>query len=179
MSDMKRCPACGVEKPLDEFHRSKRSRDGRGFYCKDCSCAKTRAWNAAHRELARSSVRAWQSAHPEYSTLSSRKQRAARPEHYRAQAREGHLRRKYGLSLDAVEAMYRMQRGCCALCDRPMADWRSTRLVHVDHDHITNRVRGLTHVNCNTALGVVEDVGVEKFVAYLHRAARARLKVAT
>jgi len=37
---MKRCPDCGETKPLDEFPRNKRSRDGRHAYCKPCHNAR-------------------------------------------------------------------------------------------------------------------------------------------
>jgi len=32
----KRCPRCRKRKPLDDFHRSRRTRDGRQAYCKQC-----------------------------------------------------------------------------------------------------------------------------------------------
>ena len=33
---MKRCVKCGDEKPLDQFYRLHRSKDGRQYRCKDC-----------------------------------------------------------------------------------------------------------------------------------------------
>ena len=33
---MKRCPDCGIYKPLTEFHRSALRRDGRQSICKEC-----------------------------------------------------------------------------------------------------------------------------------------------
>lgn len=33
----KRCPNCGWSKPLDAFHQSSRSRDGRQSWCRDCN----------------------------------------------------------------------------------------------------------------------------------------------
>ena len=37
---LKRCPDCGVAKPLDQFPRNKSSRDGRHAYCKPCHNAR-------------------------------------------------------------------------------------------------------------------------------------------
>ena len=34
--DAKKCTSCGVEKPLEAFHRSSRSKDGRVSTCKEC-----------------------------------------------------------------------------------------------------------------------------------------------
>ena len=36
---MKRCTACGQEKPLSEFYRESRVKDGRTARCKDCGRA--------------------------------------------------------------------------------------------------------------------------------------------
>jgi hypothetical protein len=36
---MKRCARCKETKPLDQFHKNKRMRDGHHTYCKTCVCA--------------------------------------------------------------------------------------------------------------------------------------------
>lgn len=33
---MKKCTKCGAEKPLDEFHHNKNTKDGRAYNCKQC-----------------------------------------------------------------------------------------------------------------------------------------------
>jgi hypothetical protein len=43
MSEAKRCAHCGEIKPLDEFVRNRRNKDGRGSYCYPCHRAKGRA----------------------------------------------------------------------------------------------------------------------------------------
>jgi superfamily II helicase len=40
---MKICKTCGVEKPLDEYHRNKNYLDGRVKECKDCRNTKLKA----------------------------------------------------------------------------------------------------------------------------------------
>lgn len=39
---MRRCPDCGETKPLDEYHRNKRNKNGRNTYCKPCHLRRTR-----------------------------------------------------------------------------------------------------------------------------------------
>ena len=39
---MKKCRKCGKEKPLDEFHRRKTSKDGRAYECKSCMAVRRR-----------------------------------------------------------------------------------------------------------------------------------------
>lgn len=41
----KTCTKCGETKPLEEFHRRSRSKDGRGTFCKVCSCRASRIRN--------------------------------------------------------------------------------------------------------------------------------------
>lgn len=65
--------------------------------------------------------------------------------------------------------MFERQRGACALCGRVLDEARSTRRVVVDHDHATGAVRGLVHQQCNTALGVVDRIGLNAFEAYLKK----------
>lgn len=46
----KLCPICKVSKPLDEFHNSKSSKDGRFPYCKICASEKSKKWMREHKE---------------------------------------------------------------------------------------------------------------------------------
>ena len=46
------------------------------------------------------------------------------------------------------------QNGCCAICKIKLEDGY---LVHVDHDHITGKVRGILCRWCNTGLGNFRD----------------------
>ena len=78
--------------------------------------------------------------------------------------RKSHLKRKYGLTLKAFEALLASQGGGCAICGKPDAD-------NVDHDHVTGRVRGILCFNCNVAIGHVaeDDDRLAAAMAYLAR----------
>lgn len=41
---MKTCKQCGETRPLAEFHRQKKARDGYNPWCKKCNQAYTRTW---------------------------------------------------------------------------------------------------------------------------------------
>lgn len=87
------------------------------------------------------------------------------PHHFRKSLRELGLRRftspeerrvwnlrKYGITPTEYDAMLESQGGACAVCKQDDRD-RLGRRLHVDHDHISGRVRGLLCTRCNNAIG--------------------------
>lgn len=73
--------------------------------------------------------------------------------------RAAHLMRKFGITPDEYDAMLVRQNGGCAICgcrpDEQAA--RYTTFLHVDHDHVTGRVRGLLCAEHNLLLGRFND----------------------
>lgn len=61
---------------------------------------------------------------------------------------------KYSLSPEEYEDMLERQDGKCAVCKEVMG---GSRNEHVDHDHVTGKVRGLLCAHCNTAIGKFRD----------------------
>lgn len=45
----KSCSKCGESKPLDDFPKDKRRRDGRGSDCRSCHGQRVKRWNRANR----------------------------------------------------------------------------------------------------------------------------------
>ncbi len=64
-----------------------------------------------------------------------------------------HLKGTYGITNQDKLIMYIDQSLQCAICGK---DFRSINDAHVDHDHETEKVRGLVHVKCNTFIGFIE-----------------------
>jgi hypothetical protein len=159
---VKRCKICGELKPLDDFYRAPGARDGFRLDCKKCNLA---ARAAKYRENPRPTIERvmrWQKA--------NREQYQARQREYVESGkksisnRKSHLKRKYGLTLEAFDDLLASQGGGCAVCGRTDAD-------NVDHDHVTGRVRGILCFNCNVAIGhVAEDEDrLVALMAYLAR----------
>lgn len=70
---------------------------------------------------------------------------------YQSEYRKVH---QYGISDRMYEARLKMQKGGCAICGKP-PDAR--KKLAIDHNHQTGEVRGLLCLNCNHALGLLED----------------------
>ncbi len=63
-------------------------------------------------------------------------------------------RYQYGIEPDDIERMLVAQNHACAIC---LAPFTTDRGPHVDHDHVSDNVRGLLCGSCNRALGLFGD----------------------
>lgn len=79
------------------------------------------------------------------------------------------LKAKYGLTVEAYDAMLAGQGNACAICEEQCA---TGRRLAVDHCHDTGRVRGLLCVRCNRAVGLLMDdpERADSLATYLRRA---------
>lgn len=70
------------------------------------------------------------------------------------------LKYKYGITVDEYNILLEAQSGKCAICKTNSPGGKFNNF-HVDHDHNTNKIRGLLCMNCNTALGSLkEDINI-------------------
>ena len=81
-----------------------------------------------------------------------------------------HLWRRYRVTLAEVDDLLREQGGRCAICGRRSPE-------HVDHCHVTGRVRGMLCFNCNGGLGQFRDDPeiLHAAIEYLRRTGAAEL----
>lgn len=152
MTDHKACTKCGAVKPLDGFHRDKRSRDGHISQCKECALERARQWRESspegtayqanyyrlNSERLKAQSRAWRAANPG-------RQRERRGEHpesqwewfYRDRAR------RYGF-VPVVESFTRAELiarygDVCAHCGGPFE--------HLDHFPVPVALGGAHSLN--------------------------------
>lgn len=82
-------------------------------------------------------------------------------------SRKQRLGAHYRIGLHAQ--LLEQQSGLCAICQRPLTKPEG----HMDHDHNTQRMRGILCVTCNIRLGVIEKAGFPHWLglalAYLDR----------
>lgn len=65
--------------------------------------------------------------------------------------------RRFGISIDEVIVVDGLAGTPCPVCSATMTEQRGLRLLCIDHDHETGRVRGVLCSSCNTALGMFND----------------------
>ena len=172
--DTKTCKHCGQTKPVAEFQKRAASADGLQHWCRVCNYAAQQDWkkrnhdkirgqrkrsaikrrekyatDGEHREAVKAQVRAYRQS----LSVEERQRRD----------RAGMLRQQYGLTVEQFEEMRQLQDGKCPLC------LRTPKVLAVDHDHETGKVRGLLCKSCNRALGCFGDNldGLMRVVRYL------------
>jgi hypothetical protein len=149
---MKKCTKCGVVQSLDNFYKAKGTRDGYRGDCRACFRAWAKARYPEVREQAIARAKQWRVDNIERFRETQRNARS-KPEAKR-RARDGHLRRKFGITVEDYERMLGEQDGGCAICGRPP---KTDVALHVDHDEVTGQVRALLCFSCNNLLGDVHD----------------------
>lgn len=75
-------------------------------------------------------------------------------EQQKASAHAARVIATYGLVEGEYFELYKFQGGCCAICRKATG---ATRRLSVDHDHKTDKVRGLLCRPCNNMLGHGRD----------------------
>lgn len=135
---MKFCKYCSIEKSLEQFSPHPHTKDRLNNKCKNCvnTYNKTR-WKQmtdSEREVL-------------YAKKRQNKNRFITD-------RNKALKRKYGITVNVYDQMFKHQNGVCKICKG--LDPSGRRLA-VDHCHSTGAVRGLLCPSCNTALGRIEQ----------------------
>jgi len=86
--DFKKCSKCGEIKPLSEFARCAKSRDGLKSECKTCQAERRRRYYAEHAEEERERARRYHAEHPEERRERAHQYRAEHAEEWREYQRQ-------------------------------------------------------------------------------------------
>lgn len=141
------CPVCGKTfTPMREVQ----------ICCSHACYRKSPSWQEAQRR---------QDARPERRAQQNDRRRLANAldEQRRELIREYNLRynlaTKYGITIDEYMAMLEAQQGLCVVCGQPPQEdgIKAASRLHVDHDHVTGKVRALLCNSCNNGIGRFRD----------------------
>lgn len=176
---MKICKECNIEKSFDNFYKEALSKDGYRAVCKVCRNIKIKEsyvystygvidgkhqctictiilkveefpWRAKYLNSRRWICKSC--------TTIKRKQYGKRPYVWNKN-KERYMMHQYGIDMKQYNIMFELQHGLCAICkmqETKLYNGQIT-LLAVDHDHKTNKVRGLLCHECNTGLGMFSD----------------------
>lgn len=145
------CVKCHTEKPIEKFNRFVRK--GKEYREHTCMACRQSLWRKNPLNLAKAvnRTREWNQNNKVY---------------VKREKRDRDLKRLYGIDTKQYEEMLQKQNGGCKICGEKQTE---EKYLHVDHYHITKKVRGLLCTRCNTGLGLFkENVSLlEKAKTYL------------
>lgn len=136
---MKTCTRCKIEKDLNSFPR----------YYKDSTIVLP-----ACRECRRLCQIKYREKNPEKTISYSVKYQKQNKQAVKAAIRRHRLKKKFGITVEQYEDKLMEQNGVCAICKKVC---KSGRLLAVDHNHSTNKNRGLLCANCNIGIGHLQE----------------------
>lgn len=163
--ETKTCSICKIEKDKSNFHKRSERSSGVASACKECRQPKSRQYYEENKdnkilasckyqkensERVLKNRRKWILINPDAVKRNSTNWRKNNPQKVRSSI----LKARYNLSLADYQELLLQQGGVCAICHRVP---NTNKNLVVDHDHITNQIRGLLCNSCNLALGLLKD----------------------
>jgi hypothetical protein len=77
------------------------------------------------------------------------------------------LKRNYGITLFEKKQIIIKQNYRCLSCNTDLKKLNE-KSIHIDHDHVTNKIRGVLCASCNLALGILEENPKKIYKLYLY-----------
>jgi hypothetical protein len=147
----RQCYRCQTIKPLEEFARHRSKPGGYGYCCKGCNLTCQHKWRTDFPEKKKASDKKYQ-----YKNKDKRRTYAREyGREWRKKNPLSHLKMYRGFTKADYVKLHEQQEGRCALCRTDKPTGRG-KMLHVDHCHSTERIRGLVCQRCNSALGFLE-----------------------
>lgn len=84
----------------------------------------------------------WRKDHPERAKIARRKEK---------------FKARYGITPEQYDQMVKEREGKCDICRRVPTGGGAVGTLNVDHDHDTNKIRGLLCWQCNIAIGYLQN----------------------
>lgn len=195
---MKICNRCKLTKNEEEFFNDNNTKDGKCPSCKECVyerrknpkkslavttthkqcslCLEIKANDDFYRDSAKYSSNGRHSMCRKCKDAATYKWREQNKKHYNEMCRVSNKKRypearlaRYGLTNEWFVKTLEAQGGVCAIpgCGKKAT---SKRTLAVDHEHYSNKVRGILCYKCNRDMNVVDDEAhLAKLIEYKKR----------
>lgn len=112
-----------------------------------------KTWRDANPEKVKTSSKVRWVKNPEKEKLRSATWQKANPEKANAASRKAKRKSAYGITEAQYQALIVSQNNCCLICKTPAGE----HTLHIDHCHVSGKIRGLLCGKCNKALGLLGD----------------------
>lgn len=178
------CPTCGIEKvyTIESFDKNGMDKHGniRLYpYCTDCKRGITKVYANTNRTELRRKAKEYNATdegklvrkvyNDQYYTSNKGdlvayakeyRVKVGGTEAYRRGLRNTWYKRKFGITVDEYDIKYKEQGGVCAICGclPDENNYNKRKNFCVDHDHVTNKFRGLLCTRHNMMLGLADDL---------------------
>ncbi len=126
----KTCTKCQELKPITEFTKLCTTRDGVNTQCKKCVSSYTSIRYRGSEKVRKTLIK---------------------------KATDRNRKSKYGVSPEEFVSRLALQGGGCAICNKVLDESKRSLIGHVDHCHVTNKVRGVLCSSCNIGIGLFRD----------------------
>lgn len=149
MKKTKRCSKCRGEKLLEDFNRDTSAKDGHLTVCRDCQHIDYIEYYKGNKKKISIKGKAY------YKLNKKEVNKRNRENHIKNKERDDFMARIHHYNLSEVEfkALWEKQKGYCAICGVSLKGNK----YHIDHDHMTEKVRGILCTKCNRGIGLLKD----------------------
>lgn len=115
-----------------------------------------KAWAIANREHLKAVRKAYQQAHPEVGRKASMKWQLSHPEKTAINNRTRKLKEN-GFTRELYDRLLNEQGGACAICGVALKIGQGMTCAAADHDHVTEKHRGILCQRCNFGIWYFND----------------------
>jgi hypothetical protein len=146
------CTKCKQTKEETSFYIDKGKHK---TICKECECQRSKIWRQNNPKLALLQHAKWIKNNPEKHRKIQRKYNNKWRKLNKEKVKNTVLKSTYNITLEEYNKLLYKQNNCCNICgiNQNMLNKR----LFVDHNHLTNEIRGLLCPKCNTGIGQFND----------------------
>lgn len=148
------CTKCKKKKPLSDFHRNRKSKDGYHYRCKICIKEYDKGRYQRNSKHRLKTNKKWRRKNKKQDDEYKKKYYQEHKERSHFRAWKSRLKTEFRMIPEQYAIMLRNQNGCCLICKKHQTEFK--KRFAVDHNRKTKKVRGLLCVKCNTGLGLFD-----------------------
>ena len=162
---MKYCTKCGLDKPFSEFNKNRSSKDKLQAQCN--ACRKTyrqnntdkikidnKKWRETNIDYTKAKAKTYYNQNKQMAIARANDWKNNNPERRKEIARNSHIKRKYGITIEQESQLKQLQNNKCAICKNELQPGFKS---HIDHCHTTGKIRAILCNTCNAMLGMAKE----------------------